>query len=312
MSQDAADVPPRVIGELAVAALVEEQRLAVLPQRVVTVHARTVVAEDRLGHESGRLAPAPGLILHDVLEFHHVIAGGQEGGETVVDLLLTSGADLVVGAFDLQPRLQTGAHHGVTDVGHLVGGGDREVAALELRLVALIAALLAAAGVPRRLVRVDGVTGGGRGGLVLHGVEEVEFRLSPDVTGVGDTGGSQVVLSLGGDRSGVAGEPLVRERVHDREVDDQGLLLAERVEEGCGDVGDELHVGFVDRCEPADRGAVEHQTVGQGVLLESDHRDREVLHDARQVAEADVDECDPLLLNVGEGLGRVLEHGAPP
>ena len=64
----------------------------------------------------------------------------------------------------------------------------------------------------------------------------------------------------------------------------------------------------MDSREAADRGAVEHQSVGQGILLECGHWNREVLHHARKVAEADIDERNPLLLNVGEDLGRVLEH----
>jgi hypothetical protein len=54
--EQAADVPARHVGQAAVAELVVEQRLAVLPQRLVAVHARAVVAEERLGHEGDGLA----------------------------------------------------------------------------------------------------------------------------------------------------------------------------------------------------------------------------------------------------------------
>ena len=56
--QQPADVPARHVGETGVALLVEEQRLAALPQRLVHVHARAVVLEQRLRHERHRLARA--------------------------------------------------------------------------------------------------------------------------------------------------------------------------------------------------------------------------------------------------------------
>ena len=86
------------------------------------VHARAVVAEDRLGHEGGRLAVAPGLILDDVLELHHVVARGEQRAEAVVDLLLSASADLVMGPFDLQSGVEAGSDHTIADIGHLIIG----------------------------------------------------------------------------------------------------------------------------------------------------------------------------------------------
>ena len=56
--EQATDVPAGDVGQPAVPALVVEQRLAVLPERLVGVHARAVVTEDRLGHEGRGLAAA--------------------------------------------------------------------------------------------------------------------------------------------------------------------------------------------------------------------------------------------------------------
>ena len=67
VGEQAADVPAGHVGQPGVAGLVEEQRLAALPQRLVDVHARAVVLEDRLGHERRRLAVLPGDVLDDVL-----------------------------------------------------------------------------------------------------------------------------------------------------------------------------------------------------------------------------------------------------
>ena len=64
-------------------------------------------------------------------------------------------------------------------------------------------------------------------------------------------------------------------------------------------VGDEHHVRLVDGLEAADRRTVERLAVGEEVLVERLGRDVEVLHDTGQVAEADVDELDALVLDVG-------------
>jgi hypothetical protein len=52
---DAADVEQREFRQAGIA-VAGEQVLAVLPDRLVHVHARAVVADDRLRHERGRLA----------------------------------------------------------------------------------------------------------------------------------------------------------------------------------------------------------------------------------------------------------------
>ena len=64
------------------------------------VHARAVVAEERLRHERRGLAGGPGGVLDDVLEQLHLVAGVQQRREPVVDLGLAGRADLVVRALD--------------------------------------------------------------------------------------------------------------------------------------------------------------------------------------------------------------------
>ncbi len=112
------------------------------------MHARAVVAKDRLGHEGHRLAELPGGVLDDVLELHHVVAGVEQGVELVVDLLLAPRAHLVVGALDLQADLVHLQAHRVPDVGEVVDRRHREVATLSARLVPEVAAFFLAAGVP--------------------------------------------------------------------------------------------------------------------------------------------------------------------
>ena len=190
----------------------------------------------------------------------------------------------------------------VAGVGEVVDRRHGEVAALVAGLVAAVAALLGAAGVPGRLDGVDVVVAGVLLGLEAHVVEDVELGLGAEVGGVGDAGRLEVGLGLGRDVARVAAVGLAGERVDDREVHDERLLGPERVEVGARRVGDELHVGLVDRLEAADRRAVEHLAVGEEVDVDRLRGHVEVLHDAGQVAEPDVDELDVLVLDVREDL----------
>ena len=80
------------------------------------------------------------------------------------------------------------------------------------------------------------------------------------------------------------------------EVEVQCLGLAERVDlRGVG-IGQQQHVGLVDRLEPTNRRAVKGDAALKQVLVDSGSRNCEVLHDAGQVAEPDVDEFDFLVL----------------
>ena len=106
--QQAADVVAGRVRQAAVAGLVVEQRLAAGPQRLVGVHAGTVVAEHRLRHEGDGLAGLPGGVLDDVLEQHHLVGRGEQGVELVVDLGLAA-ADLVVAALDLEAGMRSGS-----------------------------------------------------------------------------------------------------------------------------------------------------------------------------------------------------------
>ena len=108
MLEQAADVVAREVRQAAVADLVVEERLAVLPQALVAVHARAVVLEERLGHERDGVAGRVGDVLDDVLERHQVVGGLQQRAEPEVDLGLAGGADLVV----LHLDVDAGRHAG--------------------------------------------------------------------------------------------------------------------------------------------------------------------------------------------------------
>ena len=314
-----ADVPASQVGEPDIALLVVEQRLAVLPQRLVAVHAGAVVVEDRLGHEGGGLAPGRCGVLHDVLELLQVVGRVGQGVEAVVDLRLAGSADLVVGALDLQADLVQGHGDGVAQIRLLVRGGDREVAAFHGPLVGQVAALLPATGVPRGLVGVHGVEGALRLDVVADVLEDEELGLGGEVRGVRDAGGAHVGLGALGHAAGIAVVGLAAAGVDDRAGDVERLLDPVGVHERRGHVRDELHVGLGDAGETADRGAVEELPVHEEVVVDGLGGEVEVLLDPRHVGEPDVDEDDVLLLDEGEDLFCCLEHcvllhgvGRPP
>ena len=194
--EQATDVPARDVGEPAVAVLVVEERVAVVPQRLVGVHARAVVAEERLRHEGRDLAPLLGGVLDDVLELQDVVCRVDHRVELVVDLLLAAGAHLVVRALELEARVDQLEADVVAQVGLLVDGADREVAALVRGLVGEVSALFDAAGVPGGLVGVDRVEGLVLLHLVADVVEDVELGLGGEERGVGDAGRREVLLGL--------------------------------------------------------------------------------------------------------------------
>lgn len=93
------------------------------------------------------------------------------------------------------------------------------------------------------------------------------------------------------------------------EVQVQRLGLAEQVDLGRGRVRQEQHVGFVNGLESANGRAVEGQAVLEDALVEKRNRDCEVLHDAGQVTEPDVDKFDFLVLGEFEDVvGRRFRH----
>ncbi len=176
---------------------------AVLPQGSVHVHAGAVVHEERLGHESGRLAILLGDVLDDVLVLEHVVGHLHERGEAHVDLALAARGDLVVLGFDLQAALDHREHHLGADVVKSVGGGHGEVAFLVTELVAEVRLLLAA-GVPGPFHAIEVVVAGILGLVVADLVEDEELQLGAEVGDIGDAGGLHVIDGLAGDIARVA------------------------------------------------------------------------------------------------------------
>ena len=119
---------PIVRQEVLVVGVVERVA-AVLEERLVGVHARAVLAEQRLRHE--RRVPA---VLHRVFldrdpVGHAVVGHLQRRRVAHVDLVLR-GADLVVGVLDVDAELLEREDRLAAHVGAGVERGEVEVAAL--------------------------------------------------------------------------------------------------------------------------------------------------------------------------------------
>ncbi len=104
--EQAADGVQGHVGQAGVARAGERFR-AVLPQRGVDVHAGAVVAEERLGHERGRLVVPAGDVLDDVLVLEDVVGHLDQRREFHVDLALAAGGHLVVLGLDRRRRTRS-------------------------------------------------------------------------------------------------------------------------------------------------------------------------------------------------------------
>ena len=146
--QDTADVVQAHLREVGVL-VAGEHRLAALPDRLMHVHARAVVAEQRLGHEGRRLAVGLRDLMHDVLIDLHVVGHRDHRAELHAEFVLGC-CDFVVVLFDDDAHLGQHRQHFRTDVLAAVDRGNREVAALDARTVAEVAHLVVGGGVGRQ------------------------------------------------------------------------------------------------------------------------------------------------------------------
>lgn len=102
MFEKAADVVAGDVGKPCVAGFIVEKWLAVPPEGLVGVHAGAAIASQWLRHKSCGLPVVLGGIADDVFESLHVIAGVQQIGVLVVDLLDTAGGHLMVEALNIE------------------------------------------------------------------------------------------------------------------------------------------------------------------------------------------------------------------
>ena len=234
----------------------------------MAVHARPVVAEDRLGHEGRGLAPLAGHVLDHVLVPHGVVGHGHQRAEHHGQFGLTGGGDLVVEDLDGDAKLFEGQRHLGANVHLRVDGGNREVAALEVRLVAEVAALFFGTAVPAAFLRIDLVERSVGALAETNRVEDEELGLGTEVRDVTDAGLLEVLLGLLGDLARVAVVRLMGDGVRDVGDERQRGFLDEGIDLGGCRVGDEGHVRLVDSLPAADGAAVEVEALGERVLLQ--------------------------------------------
>ena len=84
----------------------------------------------------------------------------------------------------------------------------------------------------------------------------------------------------------------------DEELHVQRLRFAERIELGRRQVWHEGHVGFVDSGESSDGRTIESESFVDDVFIESIGWNGEVLLDAGDIREANVDELDVVIFDV--------------
>ena len=131
-------------------------------------------------------------------------------------------------------------------------------------------------------------------------VEDVELRLGTPERGVRDPGLLQVELGLLRDVARIAAVHLAGDRVSHEAVDVDRRVLRERIHVRGVRIGHEEHVRLLDLLEAADRGSVEPDPFLEDRLRQLGHRDREVLHQPRQVAEPEIDDLGSGLLGHGD------------
>jgi hypothetical protein len=138
MLDDAADVIEAGVRQIGIARA-REQRLAAFPDRLMHMHARAVVAIDGLRHERRRLAIGGRDLMDDIfVDLHRVGALGQRL-ELEAQLVLRAG-DFVVMLFRLDAQIAHDGEHLAADILRGIDRRDGEIAALDGRAVAQIAA----------------------------------------------------------------------------------------------------------------------------------------------------------------------------
>ena len=274
------------------------------------VHARAVVALDRLRHEGRGLAVLVRDLRHHVFVDLHLVGAGDERVEDMAQLVLR-GRHLVVVLLDVQAHLRHGREHLGAEIRGAVHGRHRKIPALDRRTVAGIAVGEGLVRRVRAFLGLDRVGGALHADLVAHIVEHEELGLGTEERLVADAGRGEILLGLPADRArvaaiGLAGAGLVAVA----EQDDRGLRR-ERIEHRRGAVRHEQHVAFVDHLPAGDRGAVEHDALGQHVGADCLDVIGQVLPLAARIGEAEIDELGVVLLDHIHDLGLIGHRAFP-
>src|SRR5439155_734046 len=135
-----------------------EKRFAIFPERNVGVHAGTVVAMDRLGHERDAFVVLLRHVAEDVFVILEVVGHLFHRREPDIDLRLAGCRDLVMLPLNWDAGFLELEAHLVANVLQTVGWTNREVALFRTNLVTEIRKFLAGA-VPMAFRAVDEMEG---------------------------------------------------------------------------------------------------------------------------------------------------------
>src|SRR5258708_296600 len=309
MLQHTPDIVAAHVRQQGVAVLVVEQRLVVIPQALVGVHAGAVVTEERLGHERRRIAVAITHVLDDVLVLQDLIGHAHQRPKAHVNFGLAGGTALVVVDFDLDARLLHLEHDFTAQILQLVHRRDREVALLVARSIAEVGGAIPT-GVPDTFVGINLIKA--LAGILTEadGVEDVELHLRSEIGSRGNATFGQEGFSFFRDEPRIARVALHRAGLDDVADDAERRDGAGGVQKSGVGVRQQQHVGLVDLLETTDRRSVEANALAEELLREFFDGNRKVLPQPRQVDELEVDHLDLEVFGLGKYLlGRGLGFG---
>jgi hypothetical protein len=103
----------------------------------------------------------------------------------------------------------------------------------------------------------------------------------------------------------------MRRRLKHVAKQDQRLLREERIDDRGRRIGQQRHVGFVDRLPTGDRRPVEHRAGLEQILVDQRQVERHVLPLTPRVREAQVDELDLFVLDLLKD-GICVSHQSSP
>ena len=231
-------------------ALAGEERLVVLPERQVGVHARAVVAEEGLGHERRGLACPPGDVADDVLGHHHLVGTFDERMGHQVDLALAAGGDLVEVGRRGDPALGHALGHLGAEVDQAVGRRAGKIA--QARSLACNPGWAIPTRPRFHALRPNRRDRKPRARVWSNWTLSKTKNSSSGASkhSIGEPGIPHVAGGLAGDVPRVAGVVLVRDRILDVADHRQGRLRRERVDQRRLGLGDDQQVGLVDRASP--------------------------------------------------------------
>ena len=125
--------------------------------------------------------------------------------------------------------------------------------------------------------------------IEANAVEDEELRFRAEESFVGESRGCQISLRAFRDVPGVAVVRLVRQRIGGVANHHQCGFRAERIHERRIRVGNQQHVGFVDRSPSPNRAGIESESFLERIFGEFVDRVADVLPDAGHVNKAKIE-----------------------